>query len=262
LIHLRQNLVKSLMASQSKINIVSLRPSEFNSEITIAGMTYHIQTEDQGMKTCTIISRVYSKGEIVLSKKSEYGHLSSLRDRDEKIRLLMEGLHRFTVKTFLETLQGREKTKSEYFSELKEALLGSDGDAALDTARKALDKFPSDPLLLSYYGVLVATVRNDPREGIKICRDAILMLQDAIPFGSEFFYPVFYLNLGKAYLQGKRKREAITAFRRGLKSDPENRELLNELKNLGVRKRPALPFLDRGNPVNKYIGKLMSRSGK
>jgi hypothetical protein len=31
-------------------------------------------------------------------------------------------------------------------------------------------------------------------------------------FGSEFFYPVFYLNLGKAYLKDDNKKEALKAF--------------------------------------------------
>lgn len=29
-----------------------------------------------------------------------------------------------------------------------------------------------------------------------------------------------------------------------------------ELRNLGLRKPPVLSFLDRSNPINKFLGKL------
>ncbi len=83
-----------------------------------------------------------------------------------------------------------------------------------------------------------------------------------MPFGSGFFFPVFYLNLGRAYLKGNRKAEAVEAFQEGLKNDPENHDLLWELRKLGKRKSPPIPFLRRSNPVNKYIGLLVSKVAK
>jgi tetratricopeptide (TPR) repeat protein len=119
-----------------------------------------------------------------------------------------------------------------------------------------------DPFLLSYYGCLVAIVKNNPQRGIKICRDALARLGDDIPFGHELLYPVFYLNLGRAYLKGGRKKDALMVFKKGLKTDPQNSDLLGELKKLGTRKRPLVPLLKRSNTVNKYIGKLLSRLSK
>ena len=78
-----------------------------------------------------------------------------------------------------------------------------------------------------------------------------------MPFGSEFFYPIFYLNLGRAYLKGNRKKDAVQAFQEGLKSDPGNRDLLWEIKKIGERRKPPLSFLSRSNPINKYIGMLL-----
>jgi tetratricopeptide (TPR) repeat protein len=83
-----------------------------------------------------------------------------------------------------------------------------------------------------------------------------------MPFGSEFFYPAFYLNLGRACLKGNKKAEAIKAFREGLENDPDNHDLLWELRKLGMRKRTPIPFLDRCNPINKYIGLLVSKVAK
>ena len=83
-----------------------------------------------------------------------------------------------------------------------------------------------------------------------------------MPFGSEFFYPVFYLNLGRACLKANKKKAAMEAFKNGLKTDPENRDLLWEIKKMGTRKNPPLPFLTRGNPINQYIGKMLYKSSK
>jgi len=147
--------------------------------------------------------------------------------------------------------------KSEYFEEVQQLLRRGNGKSALNTLRHALEKFPADPFLLSYYGCLIAIVENKPGEGIKICEGAIQKLTSSMPFGSEFFYPIFYLNLGRAYLKGKKKKEAVQAFQEGLKNDPENKDILWELKKMGTRKPAPLPFLSRSNLINKYIGMLL-----
>ncbi len=73
---------------------------------------------------------------------------------------------------------------------------------------------------------------------------------------------MFNLNLGRAHLAIGEKEEAIKAFKLGLRADPENKELLGELKKLGVRKSPPVPFLKRNNPINKYLGMLLRRGLK
>ncbi len=248
--------------SKSKINIVSGLVQEFDSNLTVDNVTYHVQTEDMGAKTCKIISRVYLKGEVVLTRKSDYSHILNLKDCGEKLKSLMESHHKATIDLFIKGMSQKQKSKSEYFEEVKRLLRKGGGKAALRTLWEALEKFPSDPFLLSYYGCLVAVVENDPKEGIRICREAIAGIRDSLPFGSEFFFPVFYLNLGRAYLKGGRKEEAVDAFQEGLKNDPENHDLLWELRKLGRRKRPPISFLQRSNPVNKYIGLLVSKVAK
>ena len=72
----------------------------------------------------------------------------------------------------------------------------------------------------------------------------------------DFFYPIFYLNIGRAYLSGNKRRAAIEAFREGLKYDRQNREILFELGQLGRRGQPVFPSLKRGHPINKYLGRI------
>jgi tetratricopeptide (TPR) repeat protein len=247
------------MTSGSRINIVSSTPREFSTNITVNNVIYHVQTEDTGVKTCKIVSRVYRQGEVVFTKKSDYAHLLKLKEPEIKIRSLLEGQHKATIDAFLKEHSVTEKGITEYLEEIKQHLRKGSGKSALESVRLALEKFPSDLFLFSYYGYLTATVEKNPKEGTRICREAITRLESSVPFGSDFFYPLFYLNLGKAYLAANRKRDAITAFNEGLRNDPENHDLLWELKKLGTRRKVSLPFIGRNNPINKYIGMLLHK---
>lgn len=63
----------------------------FNTDINYNGVTYHVQTEDKGLKTPLILSLVYQGGTILASKRSPYDDL--LADTfDEKV--LEERLNR------------------------------------------------------------------------------------------------------------------------------------------------------------------------
>jgi len=47
----------------------------FNTDIEFQGTTYHVQTEDKGVKTPLILSLVYDRGTILASKRSAYDDL-------------------------------------------------------------------------------------------------------------------------------------------------------------------------------------------
>ena len=250
------------MASKSEIRLTSKLSSEFSSNITMDNVTYHVQTEDMGLKTSKIISNIYLKGEIVFTKKSDYSHLTKQKNFSEKLVSLMERQHKSVINQFIAEKTGKQKLKPEYFEEVQQFLRRGNGKTALNTLRDALDKFPADPFLLSYYGCLLAVIENRTKEGARICENALKLLNTSIPFGSEFFYPVFYLNLGRAYLKDNRKKAAVQAFQKGLKADHENKDLLWEMKKIGTREKPPLPFLARSNPINKYIGMLLYKPSK
>jgi tetratricopeptide (TPR) repeat protein len=250
------------MSSKSRIRIISRVSPEIHSKVTIDDVTYDAYTEDKGTKSGVIISTIYLKGKIVCSNKYDYSHFTNPAQFRGKLTRLMEQQHKSTIQNFVLGQSRRKKLKSDYFEEARDMLKKGQGKSALMTIRKALDDFPSDPFFLSYYGCLIAVVENNSRDGIKICRSAISGLENTMPFGSELFYPVFYLNLGRSYMSGSKKKEAIRSFKRGLKNDPVNVEILSELKKLGIRKKPVLRFLDRSNPINKYIGLLLTRATK
>jgi len=151
----------------------------------------------------------------------------------------------------------RPAKPSDYLRAVKANLRNGKQKDAFILLQQAAVRFPDEPLILSYYGCFQALVDKKYRSGVETCKKAITMLRQKGVFEEDLLYPVFYLNLGRAYLSAGKKLDAIEAYTRGLKYDNSNTELRRELRGLGLRKAPPVPFLDRSNPINKYIGLIL-----
>jgi tetratricopeptide (TPR) repeat protein len=87
--------------------------------------------------------------------------------------------------------------------------------------------------------------------------EALHICQKALETG--LFRPELYCNLGKVYIQRGDRKSAIKTLQQGLSVDNQNKEILNLLKEIGIRKTPIIPFLSRDNPINKYLGKAFKK---
>lgn len=154
------------------------------------------------------------------------------------------------------------KDLSEYILGIQTLINEEKYRAALSLVEEALVIMPEDPFLLSFNGYLEAKIYKNYRQGINTCKDAIVILGPKVPSGKKFYHPLLYLNLGKAYLEAEKKRNAVLAFRKGLSLDSQDKDITLELKKLGERKSPPIPFLDRSNLLNKYIGKMRHKMSK
>jgi ketol-acid reductoisomerase len=76
----------------------------YNTNVTYKGNTYHIQTEDSGLKNPVVVTLLYAKGAILTSKKTSYAHIVDDPDYKEKIKELMKQQHKTMIK---ELLSGR-----------------------------------------------------------------------------------------------------------------------------------------------------------
>ena len=150
---------------------------------------------------------------------------------------------------------------SEYLGEVKADLKNGKPLHAYLLATEAVSKYPENPLILSYYGYLQAVAVAKYRTGLETCKSAIALAGEKGLFGEEALYAVLYLNLGRTYLSAGMKQDAVDSFRKGLKFNSHNAELLKELRGLGARKETPVPFLGRSNPINKYLGKVLSKTG-
>jgi tetratricopeptide (TPR) repeat protein len=98
---------------------------------------------------------------------------------------------------------------------------------------------------LSYYGLCLALVRKQYKAAIDLCRRAIDL---------EFYNPDHYANLGRVYLTAGNRKKALETVEAGLKLSEHHDALLAVRRMIGIRERPAVPFLDRSNPINVSLG--------
>jgi len=98
---------------------------------------------------------------------------------------------------------------------------------------------------LSYFGLCLALVRKDFKSAIDLCRRAVDL---------EFYNGDHYANLARVYVAAGNRKKALETVNKGLELIPEHDYLMQVRASLGVRARPAVPFLDRANPINVSLG--------
>jgi len=108
---------------------------------------------------------------------------------------------------------------------------------------------PENPVYVSHLGYCIGMLGNI-EEGVKMCRRATQMAP-AIP--------IVLVNLGRILIETGRRQEARELFTQAYRIDNTHSPAALELSRLGVRKQPVLPFLGRGNILNKYLGILRHR---
>ncbi len=108
---------------------------------------------------------------------------------------------------------------------------------------------PLPPQLLSALGLSMAMAENQAIPGLELCEIAVRR---------EVCRPELHYYLGLVHLKNGSKREAIAAFYKGLKFDPDHPGIIAKLHQLGVRKKRSIRFLPRKNFLNKVIGKMAS----
>lgn len=99
----------------------------------------------------------------------------------------------------------------------------------------------------SYLGYGIALREKRVREGLQLCRHSVKV---------EFYQADNYHNLARTYLLARQRSAAVRTVMDGLKIDPHHLGLLVVQKELGIRGRPVLPFLDRGHVLNQLLGRL------
>ncbi len=139
----------------------------------------------------------------------------------------------------------------EHFRQGSEELRAGSVDRALAHFRAAHRIDPGSAQHRSFYGLTLGLAERRWEQALELCRSAAR---------DEFFDPVHYHNLARLHLAFGFKAEAIRLLRRGLMIDPDNGEIVDALRNLGVRRRPPLKFLRRQNTLNRVLGKVLERA--
>ena len=104
---------------------------------------------------------------------------------------------------------------------------------------------PKDASGLSYFGLALALMQKKFKPAIDLCRRAIDL---------EFYNGDHYANLARVYVTAGNRKKAVEIADEGLKLVHGHAYLERVRDSLGVRSRPAVPFLDRTNPINVSLG--------
>jgi len=244
---------------RDSIKIRSGLHREMESEIVVGGKKYLILTEDTDTLNPLITTRVYLGGKIVLTKTLNCKDIPGAAAREKKIIEKVRGQHEAIGEVLRKENLKKPRSPSHFLEEVRVLLQRKDNKNALELLTQALKKYPDDPFLLSYFGCLETLINKNFTDGIGLCKRAIELLNEKIPFGQEVFYPTFYLNLARSYLAAKNRNGAVEALKKGLTFDGENKDLLWEMRKLGMRRKPVVPYLKRSNPLNKYIGMILHK---
>lgn len=117
--------------------------------------------------------------------------------------------------------------------------------AAVLDQRNAQDDVPG--VVYSFLGYGVARFQGKLREGIKLCEHALKL---------QFYDADNHWNLARIQALAGERLNAHATIEKGLKLDSHHEGLLALQKDLGVRRRPVLGFLDRNNPINVFLGRM------
>lgn len=80
----------------------------YNTNISHKGRQYHVQTEDSGLKSHSIVTLLYHQGAILRSVKTSYAHIIGSPDFEKQLRNIMKLQHREAIK---ELLTGKSEVK-------------------------------------------------------------------------------------------------------------------------------------------------------
>ena len=141
-------------------------------------------------------------------------------------------------------------TAEELFKKGVETLASGKMIPALASFEKALE-LEDNPAFYSYFALCIAKERGQVRRAIKLCEEALQ---------KDGENTAHYLNLGKILLHAGNLDDAIMVFRGGLKYGT-NLLIIEELNKLITRKPPVISFLNRNNPINKYLGIIFKKLG-
>ncbi len=98
---------------------------------------------------------------------------------------------------------------------------------------------------LSYFGLCIALISKKYKTAIDLAKRAIDL---------QFYNGDHYANLTKIYVAAGNRKKAVETADAGLKLLPDHDGLLETRQSLGMRARPAVPLLDRSNPINVSLG--------
>ena len=131
---------------------------------------------------------------------------------------------------------------------INESLESKDYSSALKLINQ-LQAFDRTPMIMSAQALCMAEVKKEFKAAVNMCHEAIK---------KEPKNPEHYYRQGRILTLSGRKKDSIWVLRMGLRYG-KHKGIIDLLGAMGIRRPPPLVFLSRSNPLNKYLGKLLTR---
>jgi hypothetical protein len=134
----------------------------FNTNIPYKGKTYHVQTEDCGIKNPVVMTLLYHDGAILASKKTSYGPFLGNPEMGAKVQELMKLQHKIMIKELIsgrytapppeEVKQTEGKPPEEREEKTQPAKAGEEKDEPEGKIKDSLDDVLLDFILKKHKG--------------------------------------------------------------------------------------------------------------
>ncbi len=122
---------------------------------------------------------------------------------------------------------------------------------AMDKFKEAVEGDKQNPAYVSYLGLVVAQAKKSYDEAEQLCHVALRL---------DRKYVQGYLNLAEVYVKAGKKSDAVECLTVGMQYTKRDVKLLRRLRQLGIRRPPVIPFLERRHFLNRHLGKLRHRA--
>jgi hypothetical protein len=166
------------------IKITSKLRKEFSTKINLAGEEYLIDSEDLGIKTHIIVTRIYHKGEIISSQEIDYRNILDKQDLDDRLAELIHRQQQQAMKALKFEKIMQDRTYRDYIHEAETLFKKNSQREALKLLTDALEDYPGNPFIWSYQGCLEAIVNKKYSKGVNTCRHAFKILKEQVPIVS------------------------------------------------------------------------------
>jgi Flp pilus assembly protein TadD len=143
-----------------------------------------------------------------------------------------------------------EHSALDEFKQGVKLLRNGQSQEALEYLRHAAELNQQNPYYLSFLGVSVARAQRKWAPAVQLCETALSLRRNEVQL---------YLNLAEVYVAAGRRDDAVAVLDRGLLYSRLDVRVRRARAQLGKRNSPVLPFLERGNLLNVYLGKLRHR---
>lgn len=145
-------------------------------------------------------------------------------------------------------------TDKSALAEFKQGILRLQKGYAADAyeyLRRAAELENQNPYYLSFLGVSVSRSQRKWADAVVLCETALSLKRNEAQL---------YLNLAEVYVSAGRRDDAIAVLDRSLSYFRVDARIRRARANLGRRRSPVLPFLERGHFLNRSLGKLLHHS--